>query len=223
MTKPTIVISILVLIVAGLGSFSYLLYKDRCYFETPVYQNLSDSSKVLVVYYSRTGHTETLARAIARELDADILKISDKKYSRDFRGWRNAANDASDEVRSVDIEPATYDLTNYDLVILGSPIWLFRPAPPLWSFAESNDFTDKSVVLFNTFNSRFKQEKIEEFSELIADRGGTMIDHFYIRRGRILFQMNGKTLVARSKGVAQKIKAEILNNPVLKTTASSGD
>jgi hypothetical protein len=40
----------------------------------------------------------------------------------------------------------------FNLIILGSPIWYFRPAQPLWTFVEKNNFQGKAVVLFNTFN-----------------------------------------------------------------------
>ena len=42
----------------------------------------------------------------------------------------------------------------HKLVALGSPVWLFRPAPPLWAFVASHRFDGSQVLLFNTFNSR---------------------------------------------------------------------
>ena len=163
----------------------------------------------LVVYYSRTGNTEALARAIAREYRATILKLTEDKYTRDFKGWRAAVKDARAKVESVEIEPDEYDLSQYNLIFLGSPIWLFRPAPPLWSFVENNDLTDKRVVLFNTFNSRFKPKEIEQFKRQVERKGGIFTNHFYIRRGRILLQMNGKRLLNNAKLLAKRIKEEV--------------
>jgi hypothetical protein len=85
------------------------------------------------------------------------------------------------------------------LIILGSPIWYFRPAPPLWTFVEKNNFQGKAVVLFNTFNSRFKLEEIHKFQKLIDNKGGRFLDHVYVRRGRIFNQMSGNELIKKSQ------------------------
>jgi flavodoxin len=206
------IISIVILaLLIVVGQFLFMLKKDRTYFHSPPYDDYQKDSSVMVVYYSRTGNTEALARAIAREYRATILKLTEDKYTRDFKGWRTAVKDARAKVESVEIEPDEYDLSQYSLIFLGSPIWLFRPAPPLWSFVENNDLADKRVVLFNTFNSRFKPEEIEQFKRQVERKGGTFTNHFYIRRGRILLQMNGKRLLNNAKLLAKRIKEEVKN------------
>jgi len=71
------------------------------------------------------------------------------------------------------------------VVYLGSPIWLYSPAPPIWQFVEQNRFDGKHVVLFNTFNSRFKQEFIDTFRQKVLQRGARSFEHQFIRRGRM--------------------------------------
>lgn len=100
-----------------------------------------------------------MAREIARKFNADIVRIKAEKYTLDYRGWRNANNDADDKVTTTDIKPVIINMSEYRLVFLGSPILWYRPAPPLWMFVEKNDFKDKNVILFNIFNSRFKSEE----------------------------------------------------------------
>lgn len=92
-----------------------------------------------------------------------IVRIKTEIYTLDYLGWRNANKDADDKVSTTEIKPAIVDMFKYRLVFPGSPIWWYRPAPPLWTFVEKNDFKDKNVILFNTFNSQFKSEEIEEF------------------------------------------------------------
>jgi len=82
------------------------------------------------------------------------------------------------------------DLAPYDWIFLGSPIWWFRPSPPLWKFVEGIGLAGKKVVLFNTFNSRFKDAEIAEFRALVERKGGRLIDHVYVRRGRVYAQLN---------------------------------
>lgn len=93
------------------------------------------------------------------------------------------------------ISPSIIDLSEYSLIFLGSPIWWYWLAPPLWAFVEHNHFEGKNVVLFNSFNSRFKQEEIDEFHDMVENRSGIFLVHVYIRRGRIYNQLSGDELI----------------------------
>jgi len=200
------------IIVVAIASFVLVQVKDRTYFHSPPYTpNHNKASDVLVVYYSRSGNTEAMAREVARKFNADIVKIEAEKYALDYQGWRNAANDADDKVTTVEIEPEIVDLKKYRLVFIGSPIWWYRPAPPLWTFIEKNDFTGKSVVLFNTFNSRFKSEEIEKFRGEIEKKGGRLIDHIFVRRGRVYYQKSGEQLIEESREIAEVKMKEWMN------------
>jgi len=149
-----IVTFIAIVIVAG---FILVIVKDRTYFHSPPYTKKSSKpSEVLVVYYSRSGNTEAMAREIARKFDSDIIKIEAEKYSLDFQGWRNAGNDADQKVTEAFIQPETVDLEKYSLIFLGSPIWWYRPAPPLWAFVAKNDFKGVTSGLKTSQNHRFK-------------------------------------------------------------------
>ena len=197
-----------VILIAGIvavvliASFILIQIKDQTYFHSPLYSpNHDKDSSTLVVYYSRSGHTEAMAREVARKFNADIVKIEAERYSLDYQGWRNAASDADDKVTMVQITPEIVDMKKYRLVFLGSPIWWYRPAPPLWTFVEKNDFKEKNVILFNTFNSRFKSEEIELFQEEIEKKGGRLIDHIFIRRGRVYYQKSGEQLLEESREI----------------------
>ena len=192
------------LVVAALvaASFTFVLIKDRTYFHSPPYtQEKTGATDVLVVYYSRSGNTEAMAREIARKFKADIVRIESERYSLDYKGWRHAGKDADQKVVITEIKPETVDMAKYRLVFLGSPIWWFRPSPPLWTFVGKNDFSGKNVVLFNTFNSRFKPEEIAEFGQKIEENGGRFIDHIYVRRGRVYQQMSGEHLIEKSREI----------------------
>ncbi len=179
------------------GGVLFMLWKDRSYFRSPLYARKADGrARVLVVYYSRSGNTEAMAREIARHYQADIARISAEAYSLDFTGWNAARRDAAAETET-EIAVPNLDFAAYDLVFIGSPIWLYRPAPPLWRFVRQSAFRGRDLVLFNTFNSRFKQPYIDEFAELIAVAGGRLVDHVYVRRGRIYAQMSGPELIAK--------------------------
>ena len=187
----------LLAIVVLVAPFLFMLWMDRKYLHTKPYRRKADlPTDVVVIYYSRSGNTEAMAREIARRFEADLIRLTADSYTLDFKGWINANIDAWNQYPAV-IAPETIDISSYKLIILGSPIWYFRPAPPLWTFVEKNNFQGKSVVLFNTFNSRFKSEQIDEFRQLITNRGGKFIDHLFVRRGRIYNQISGNELIKK--------------------------
>jgi len=154
------------------------------------------SAKALVVVFSYTGNTRAVADEIIKRFKADIVIIKAKEYD-GLTGSINANNDAWNEVRTTDIKPETVDMSQYNLIFLGSPIWWYRPAVPLWTFVEKNSLKDKTVVLFNTFNSRFKSEYIEEFINLVKKMDGHFLDHIYVRRGRWYYQLSREELLEK--------------------------
>jgi len=155
--RKAIIFAVCIVTVAFIASFVLVQVKDRTYFHSPSYSPKEDKdSTVLVVYYSRSGNTEAMAREIARKFNADIVKIEAKRYSLDYQGWRYAASDADDKVTMVQISPEIVDMRKYRLIFIGSPIWWYRPAPPLWTFVEKNEFKEKKVVIFNPLSAHKK-------------------------------------------------------------------
>jgi flavodoxin len=150
---------------------------------------------ILVLYYSMSGNTEIMAKAIASRYQADLIEIQAEEYSNDFIGSTRASADAWGEERNSTIDPAIIDLNRYRFIFLGSPIWWYRPAVPLWTFVEKNDFQNQKTILFNTFNSRFKDKHIDEFSDRVKSKGGNLFEHIFIRRGRWYNQLDQSELI----------------------------
>lgn len=183
------------LMLACIAVFIFILAKDRAYFTTKPYQrDRGRPADVLVVYYSRSGNTEAMAREIARRFQANIVRLKAESYPQTFGGWLRATRDAYFKNPAV-IAPEKTDMSGYGLVFLGSPIWLYAPAPPLLTYVEKNDFQGKHVILFNTFNSKFGSEAIQDFRKMVETRKGRFLDHIYIRRGRIYNQKSGTEMI----------------------------
>lgn len=145
-------------------------------------------SSTLVVFFSRSGNTELMARKIAELTQAHIVPIQSDRDKIGVVGWLEALQDA--RKTEAEITPSRIDLSPYDTIYIGSPIWLYSPAPQIFEFAKSNDFTGKAVVLFNSMNSKFEQEYIDEFRYIIDRNGGIFESHLYIIRGRMTQQMS---------------------------------
>jgi flavodoxin len=78
--------------------------------------------KVLVVFYSRSGHTRKLAQEIASRMGADIEEIQENKSRAGLWGWLMAGYEASHKKLAV-IAPPQKDPKQYDLVVIGTPVW----------------------------------------------------------------------------------------------------
>ncbi len=119
--------------------------------------------KSLVVYYTRTGKTKLVAEAIAAQLGADIEEIVDLKKRAGALGWINSGKDASRKSLT-DIAPTQKVPADYDLVVIGTPIWAWAPTPAFRTYVSKNSLAVKKVALFYTFDSDPKQasDKIRE-------------------------------------------------------------
>jgi flavodoxin len=199
-TSPAIILSVVVL------SFIIIVMLKNCsyYHSKPYIQIKDQQSNILVVYYSRSGFTETMAREIARYFNADILKLESNSYALGFFGWAGAMSDAYFENYS-EIAPQKINTSKYNTIFLGAPIWLYSPATPLWAFIDKNDFKNNSVYLFTTFNSNFEEKKIKAFGEKIEKRGGRFLEHLYMKRGSSFNQISPEELIKRTMALLNKL------------------
>ena len=76
----------------------------------------------LVVYYSRTGVTRTVAEKVGQALGATVEELIDTKNRKGRVGLLAAGKDALAK-KAVPIEPMTNDPADFDLVIIGTPVW----------------------------------------------------------------------------------------------------
>ena len=107
--------------------------------------------KSLVIYYSRSGNTKFVAQKISEKIGADIEEVIDKKNRRGWIGWLTAGRDAT-QGKETQIEETRFLPNNYDLIVLGTPIWNGMPTPALRTYLRKNDLSRKKVGLFWTFN-----------------------------------------------------------------------
>lgn len=133
----------------------------------------------LVVYYTRTNKTKMVAEKIAQMKNADMLEIIDKKDRSGALGYIGGAISA---VRnsSTPIEYDVKDLSKYDIVYLGSPVWASKPAPAIREYIEQNDFSDVNVVTFVTMMASGEKPALEIMNDMIQKQGGNVIKSFAI-------------------------------------------
>ncbi len=105
--------------------------------------------KTLVVYYSRTGNTKFVAEEITAELGADIEEIIDLKNREGKLGWLSASRDGTGN-RQTKIQETTRDPQNYDLIVIGTPVWAWSPSAAIRTYVAKHDLSEKKVALFLT-------------------------------------------------------------------------
>jgi flavodoxin len=106
-------------------------------------------TRYLVAYYSWTGNTAKVANAIAQALSADIAEIHDLKPRGGLFAFA-AATLASVLQRSSPIVAPTKKVTDYDVVILGCPVWASNMATPMRTYIMQEKSGIKRVALFCT-------------------------------------------------------------------------
>lgn len=112
--------------------------------------------RVLVAYFSGTGHTERVAQLAAEQLGADTFVITPiEPYTSDDLNYNDESSrvcrEHNDPNRSVELEVVTPEgVAGYDTVLVGYPIWWQHASWVLDGFVTGNDFTGKDVIPFCT-------------------------------------------------------------------------
>lgn len=130
--------------------------------------------KVLIAYYSRTGTTKIIASTLAERFHAQLIEIKDLKPRDGIQGFLSAGKDAAEGIKTT-IEPASIDLSEYDIIFLGTPVWAGRPTPAILTFVDNSDFHNKKVVLFVTMHFCGGRKTIYELTRKIEEKGGKVI------------------------------------------------
>ncbi len=126
-------------------------------------------AKDLVVYYSRSGTTRKVARQIAELLQADVEEIADTKDRKGLTGWLGSARDALLR-RSADIEPAENDPADYDMVLIGTPVWGGTVSSPVRAYLEQQAGRLPEVAFFLTTGGSGVQRTFEKMAELAGQK-----------------------------------------------------
>lgn len=157
-----IVLSVIILsaVIIGLASL-YHLHKvntknktEMANFEKEIPLN-TNLGRVLVIYYSLTGHTKDIAQQIASKTNADLYEIKTiETYSSPSVYMKSKKELSSKNYPALqkDNQP---DITQYDTIFIGGPVWWYTMAPALYSYLQNTDFHNAHIVPFSTQGSNF--------------------------------------------------------------------
>ena len=134
--------------------------------------------KTLIIYYSEGGSTKIMARTLSMNLKADIIEIKDLKNRKGFKNRLLSSVDAFRESKTK-ISPSKVDLTDYDLVYIGTPTWANKPAPAIITLVDNCNWQGKDVILFTTMSKAGSDEEtLDRLEEKVYLRGGRVVESF---------------------------------------------
>ena len=135
--------------------------------------------KRIIVYYSHRGTTDLVAKTLAKNLRADLVRIHDLKNREGFKNRLFASINAFRETKT-DIIPAKVDLRNYDTIYFGTPTWAGNPTPAILTIIDRCDLRAKDVILFATMDANRGESNVERLEEKVKLRGARVIESFTI-------------------------------------------
>ena len=129
-------------------------------------QNEEEPKKMLVLYYSQTSNTKSVAQEIATRLDADIEEIVPlKPFDGDFGATIARCNEEREQGIKTEIKPIAANLDDYDIIFIGYPVWFGTFAPPVATFLDQTDLSNKTIVPFCTFGSGGLDSSVKDLTQ----------------------------------------------------------
>ena len=115
--------------------------------------------KILTVYYSNNGNTKSVAQNIHSVVGGDIKEIElTEKYPNNIFKMSNLVRKQIKNGDLPNIEKI--DISDYDIIFVGSPIWSFSISLPTKSFLKNNNFENKTIIPFFTCSGGVNKNKI---------------------------------------------------------------
>jgi flavodoxin len=124
--------------------------------------------KILVVFYSRTGTTRTVAQALAADLRCESEEIVPVKSRAGFLGVMRSLIEAMRR-RPAAIEPARSSAAAYDLVIIGTPVWAWSVSSPVRAYLMANRKNLPRVAFFCTLGNRGDDGALAQMQSLVGE------------------------------------------------------
>lgn len=125
--------------------------------EMAPYMNMSDTvhknfGKTLIIYYSLTGHTKEIAEKIKEKTNADLYEIETAEPLPAGPKLHLAVREQLKTQKYPALKNIP-DITAYDTIFIGAPVWWYTAATPVLSLLDQVDFQNKKVVPFSTQGS----------------------------------------------------------------------
>lgn len=132
------------------------------------------SADSLIVYFSRTGTTESAARRISDLTGAAMVKIeAAENYPSSYQSTLTRAERELDTNARPAITTTVEDIDQYDTIYVGYPIWYGTAPMPVFTFLETYDLSGKTIVPFCTSGGSGVEASVRDIRQSCPDSNVT--------------------------------------------------
>lgn len=173
-----------------------------------------DSSKILIVYLSRTNNTKAIAEIIHKNVGGKLVAIElEKPYPENYEVTVQQVVKENETGYLPPLKTKIDSIQNYDVMFVGFPTWGMKLPPPMKSFLKQYDLKGKTIIPFNTNAGYGVGSGFEKVKELCPDskvlegfeiKGGIERDGVYF----VIKDEKAKEAETKVKSWLQKINVE---------------
>lgn len=144
----------------------------------------STKPKALILYYSQEGSTKYVAESLRDMLEADIEAIEvENPYSGSYDETIERCKKEMESGEVPAVKPIKADLSKYDVIFLGYPIWFGTYAPPIAGLVKGYSFEGKKVITFCTFGSGGLQSSTADLQKALPK--AQVVEGYGVRAARL--------------------------------------
>lgn len=125
--------------------------------------------KVLTVYFTRTGNTERVVNKIHEAISGDFELITEPTSRKGIIGWMRSGGQNSKR-KAAKINPTQYDPSDYDLVVLASPVWAGAMSAPMRGYMLNNSSKLVKTAVFLTNDSGDVEAAFDEIHGILPNK-----------------------------------------------------
>ena len=133
--------------------------------------------KALIVYYSMGGNTEYVAKKIAQQIDADLLRLEpEKEYpSSGFKKFLCGGKSAV-MAEKPKLKPYQFNADIYDMIVFGFPVWAGNITPPIRTFINDNNLKAAQYAAYACQSGSGAEKAFSKLKECLGhDLAKTMV------------------------------------------------
>ena len=117
---------------------------------------MKSGKKILIAYFTATNTTKKVAEQIQKILNCDIYQIEPEvKYTSNDLNWNDEKSRSTIEQKEKNQRPKIKknknpNIENYDIILIGFPVWWYKAPVIINTFLESYDFSGKDIIVWGT-------------------------------------------------------------------------
>lgn len=134
---------------------------------------------ICIIYHSETGNTKTVAKAVAAATGADLIEVKSVVHYSPMAMYTTGINKAR-KGEPDEIEQSEIDVSAYDLIVVGTPVWAFHPTPAINAAVSAlSGCEGKRAIIFET-DAGIPKNTLEVLSKQLTEKGLSIAGTFGI-------------------------------------------